>query len=202
MTEVAYSQRITAGPIRSICRGSVVFTAGQMPSTSNSSLLHLQRYLAAHKHAALAIDISRGEGGPESVFEEQVLAKIRSWGYDAVPQVGVAGYRIDMAVRHPERPGEYVLGIECDGAAYHSAQTARDRDRLRQQVLEGLGWRMHRIWGLSWWRDRSAQEERLRLAIEDAINGRDVTSTPAYNSATESRCQLRSKSALLCPVEK
>ncbi|WP_238419492.1 DUF3320 domain-containing protein [Gordonia sp. 'Campus'] len=165
------------------------FTAGQMPPTSNPSLLHLQRYLdfAARGHAALAIDVSTGEGGPESVFEEQVLAKIRSWGYDAVPQVGVAGYRIDMAVRHPERPGEYVLGIECDGAAYHSAQTARDRDRLRQQVLEGLGWRMHRIWGLSWWRDRSAQEERLRLAIEDAINGRNATSTPTYNPTTESR---------------
>ncbi|WP_181371642.1 DUF3320 domain-containing protein [Gordonia paraffinivorans] len=156
------------------------FTAGQMPPTTNRSLLHLQRYLdfAARGHAALAIDVSSGEGGPESVFEEQVLATIRSWGYDAVPQVGVAGYRIDMAVRHPERPGEYVLGIECDGAAYHSAQTARDRDRLRQQVLEGLGWRMHRIWGLSWWRDRAAQEERLRLAIEDAINGRGADAAP------------------------
>ena len=155
------------------------FTAGQMPPTTNPSLLHLQRYLdfAARGHAALAIDVSNGEGGPESIFEEQVLAKIRSWGYDAVPQVGVAGYRIDMAVRHPERPGEYVLGIECDGAAYHSAQTARDRDRLRQQVLEGLGWRMHRIWGLSWWRDRTAQEERLRLAIEGAINGSDSHAT-------------------------
>ena len=163
------------------------FTAGQMPSTSNTSLLHLQRYLdfAARGHAALAIDVSSGEGGPESVFEEQVLAKIRSWGYDAVPQVGVAGYRIDMAVRHPQRPGEYVLGIECDGAAYHSAQTARDRDRLRQQVLEGLGWRMHRIWGLSWWRDRSAQEERLRLAIDDAINGSDSTRPSTYITPAE-----------------
>lgn len=151
------------------------FTASQMPNTSNQSLLHLRHYLdfAERGQKALALDVGAGEGGPESVFEEQVVAKVRSWGYGVVSQVGVAGYRIDMAITHPSRDGQYVLGIECDGAAYHSAQAARDRDRLRQQVLEGLGWRLHRIWGLSWWRDRSSQEDRLRRAIEDAINAAD-----------------------------
>ncbi|MBM4591247.1 hypothetical protein GS507_24385, partial [Rhodococcus hoagii] len=93
----------------------------------------------------------------------------RSWGYEVVPQVGVAGYRIDMAVRHPDKPGSYAIGIECDGAAYHSSRTARDRDRLREAVLRNLGWEIHRIWGLSWWREREVQEKRLRAAIEEAI---------------------------------
>jgi len=95
-------------------------------------------------------------------------------------QVGAAGYRIDLAVLHPDRPGEYLVGVECDGAAYHSARTARDRDRLREQVLVGLGWRIHRIWGLSWWRDRATQEARLRAAIEAAIEStvRDADSAP------------------------
>ncbi|HEY5878423.1 MAG TPA: hypothetical protein VIU11_05915, partial [Nakamurella sp.] len=94
-------------------------------------------------------------------------------GYPVHTQVGAAGYRIDMAVLHPDRPGEYLLGIECDGAAYHSAATARDRDRLREQVLVGLGWRIHRIWGISWWRDRAAQQARLKAAIEAALEATD-----------------------------
>ncbi|NKV67255.1 DUF3320 domain-containing protein [Rhodococcus hoagii] len=81
----------------------------------------------------------------------------------------MAGYRIDMAVRHPDKPGSYAIGIECDGAAYHSSRTARDRDRLREAVLRNLGWEIHRIWGLSWWREREVQEKRLRAAIEEAI---------------------------------
>src|SRR5262249_9694120 len=83
--------------------------------------------------------------GFESPFEETVARAIREAGYHVQPQVGVKGFRIDLGVIDPSRPGEYLLGVECDGAAYHSARSARDRDRLRQEVLEGLGWRLHRI---------------------------------------------------------
>ena len=111
---------------------------------------------------------------PESPFEESVLQTVRSWGYVAEPQVGAAGFRIDMAIRHPEKAGLFVLGIECDGYQYHAAPAARDRDRLRDQVLAGLGWRLHRIWGTSWYRDRAVEEERLRNAIEQAIAGKNA----------------------------
>jgi len=137
---------------------------------------HLRGYLDfAHRGiAALAVDLAESQGDAESPFEEEVLRTIRGWAYEAVPQVGVAGYRIDIAVRDPSRPGAYALAVECDGAMYHSSKVARDRDRLRQQVLEGLGWRIHRIWGTSWYRDRSGQERRLRAAIEAAMQGRPV----------------------------
>ncbi len=130
--------------------------------------------------AALALDLTDSEGDAESPFEEAVLRVVRDWGYDVVPQVGTAGFRIDMAVRHPDRPGEYVLGIECDGAAYHSSLVARDRDRLRQEVLERLGWTLHRIWGPAWYRSRPEEERRLQLAIKAAIAGGD---TPAWVAA-------------------
>lgn len=84
------------------------------------------------------------------------------------PQVGVAGYFIDLAVRHPTLETEYVLGIECDGAAYPSSFSARDRDRLRQQVLEGLGWKIHRIWSTDWFRDSKKERERLLGAVQRA----------------------------------
>ncbi len=162
------------------------FKPGQITGVTSAGPLHLRGYLdfAQRGPAALADDARPSQGAAESVFEEQVAAVIRSWGYLVHTQVGAAGYRIDLAVLHPDRPGEYLLGVECDGAAYHSARTARDRDRLREQVLVGLGWRIHRIWGISWWRDRSSQESRLRAAIETAIEAAiESTVEPAIDSA-------------------
>lgn len=149
------------------------FKPGQITGVTSAGPLHLRGYLdfAARGSAALAHDVPAGGAAGEVVagaFEEQVAQVIRSWGYPVHARVGAAGYRVDLGVLHPDRPGEYLIGIECDGAAYHSARTARDRDRLRDQVLHGLGWRIHRIWGISWWRDRAEQESRLRSAVDAA----------------------------------
>lgn len=100
-----------------------------------------------------------------------------------MPQVGTAGYRLDIGIVHPDHPGSYILAVECDGAAYHSAKAARDRDRLREQVLTGLGWRIHRIWGLSWYRDRRTQEVRLRAAIEAAL----TSDAPSFEESQDTR---------------
>ena len=104
----------------------------------------------------------------DSPFEEDVAAAIRSLGYLADPQVGTAGFRIDLGVRHPDRPGQYLLAVECDGAAYHAALWARERDRLRQDVLENLGWRFHRIWSTDWFHHRSLEIQRLSAALNQA----------------------------------
>jgi very-short-patch-repair endonuclease len=104
----------------------------------------------------------------DSDFERQVYDVVRSLGYEVHTQVGSGGYRIDLGVIDRASPGRYLLAIECDGAAYHSAVTARDRDRLRQAVLEGLGWRMHRIWSTDWWYRRDREVARLRSALEEA----------------------------------
>lgn len=85
-------------------------------------------------------------------------------------QVGCSGYRIDMAVKHPTISGQYVVGIECDGAAYHSARTARERDRLRQAVLEDMGWKIHRIWSTDWIKDPVTEGQKLIDAIESTLN--------------------------------
>ena len=88
---------------------------------------------------------------PDSPFESAVIQILRDRGWVVHPQVGCSGYRIDIGVVDPRAPGRYLVGIECDGRTYHSGATARDRDRLRQHVLEGLGWRIHRIWSTDWW---------------------------------------------------
>ena len=97
----------------------------------------------------------------ESAFERDVLRELTTRGLTVVPQVGVAGYRIDLGVIDDATPGRFLCGIECDGASYHSAETARDRDRLRQHVLEARGWTIHRVWSTDWFKDRAGQIERL-----------------------------------------
>lgn len=105
----------------------------------------------------------------DSPFEQAVFDYIKENGYDVVTQVGCSGYRIDMAIKHPTISGIYVLGIECDGASYHSARTARERDRLRQDVLESMGWQIYRIWSTDWVKDTVNEGKRLINAIKDAI---------------------------------
>jgi len=149
--------------------------AQDIRETNSIGVKHLKGYLDFAERGPVALmPVEQEVGGePESPFEESVIDVIRGWGHEVVSQVGQAGYRIDMAIRDPANPGRYVLGIECDGAAYHSSAVARDRDRLRQQVLEGLGWRMYRIWGPSWYRDQPGEEARLQAAIGAALAGDD-----------------------------
>jgi len=108
-------------------------------------------------------------GGTESPFEDFVMAQIERLGYEAVPQVGVSGYRIDLGVRHPDWPYGYILGVECDGATYHRSKSSRERDRLRQEVLEDLGWSLHRIWSTDWFRNPGKQIEILKKAMDSAL---------------------------------
>ena len=98
---------------------------------------------------------------PDSPFEVAVIRMLRDRGWTVHPQVGCSGYRIDIGIVDPRAPGRYLVGIECDGASYHSGATARDRDRLRQHVLEGLGWRIHHIWSTDWWLNAEGEMEAL-----------------------------------------
>ena len=126
----------------------------------------LKSYLAYAADGRLDAGIDTGRE-PDSDFEVFVRDRLRRAGYEAIPQVGVAGFFIDLAVRHPDVPGTYLVGIECDGASYHSSRSARDRDILRQQVLEGLGWSIYRIWSTDWFRDPAGQTAKMVAAIEE-----------------------------------
>jgi very-short-patch-repair endonuclease len=174
------------GPINSAGghrRLNVLFTRAKLRTAVFSSMLPtdirvdettawgpraLQGFLAYAKDRSLDGAAPSGRG-PDSDFERAVIGAVRGAGYEAVPQVGVVGYFIDVGVRDPGSPGRFALGVECDGATYHSSRSARDRDRLRQQVLEGLGWRIHRVWSLDWFRDPARETRRLVAAIEAAV---------------------------------
>jgi very-short-patch-repair endonuclease len=101
----------------------------------------------------------------DSEFEIQVCERLQALGYDVKRQIGASGFRVDLAVSDPDKPGRFTLGIECDGAQFHSSRSARDRDRLRQQVLESHGWIIHRVWSADWYLRPQAELKK----IEDAI---------------------------------
>ena len=117
----------------------------------------------------------------DSPFELSVHRAVESLGYTADLQVGQSGFFIDIGVRDPDLPGRYLLGIECDGATYHSSRSARDRDRLRQACLEDHGWVLHRIWSLDWFHNRETQTRRLASTLEKARSGRKPSAAAEPN---------------------
>jgi very-short-patch-repair endonuclease len=171
-------------------RRCVVFTSIEAGDIRVDAAPLGTRMLREFLHFAETGKIAAGDvtgGEPDSPFEEAVARVIRSNGYAVVPQVGVSGFRIDLGVIDPSQPGRFVLGVECDGATYHSARSARDRDRLRHEVLVNLGWRLHRIWSTDWFRNPQREIARLLAAIEDARAPAPppARSTPAVPPITE-----------------
>ena len=139
------------------------------PNESNEGAILLKRWLEYSGTGQLGEGLRSGSGssfGPDSPFEEHVIERIESLGYEAVPQVGVSNYFIDIGVRHPSYDLGYICGVECDGASYHSSKSSRDRDVLRQEVLEGLGWDIYRIWSTDWFRDSKGQTDLLKTYLD------------------------------------
>ena len=119
---------------------------------------------------ALAEATKGSLGGFESPFEEAVAAALASKGWQVQTQIGASSFRVDLGVVHPDAPGTYLCGVECDGATYHRSATARDRDMLREQVLRGLGWEIVRIWSTDWWVDRAGTLEKVHAALERLLD--------------------------------
>ena len=112
------------------------------------------------------------ERSPDSPFEIAICRHIEAMGLEAVPQVGVAGFFIDIGVRLREGDKSFILGIECDGATYHSANSARDRDRLREEVIRSRGWNIHRIWSTDWFLNQKAELQKMEEVVSQAARCR------------------------------
>lgn len=145
--------------------------------TSARAVKDLRHFIefAERGPSAIAAAVRGSVGGYDSPFEQYVAEGLQAKGWTTHSQVGVSRFRIDLGVVHPSRPGDYLLGVECDGATYHSAATARDRDKVRGEILRGLGWRLLRVWSTEWWLDREGALKRLDAAIRAELE-RDMES--------------------------
>jgi very-short-patch-repair endonuclease len=152
------------------------------PSETSSEGVHvLKRYLEYAE--------TRGRSRVESIgidadsdFEVEVRDRLIQRGYKVDLQIGVSGFRIDLGVRHPDHPERFLAGIECDGAHYHSSKSARDRDRLREQVLAGLGWDIVRVWSTDWFADAAVETDKLVKRLE-TLRARPPVSADEYEFA-------------------
>lgn len=162
---------VTRAKQRLIVFSSIMADQIDLRRTSAVGVRHFKAFLdfAARGAEALAvIGSDAGVAAEEDGLVRAVRTALEERGHAVDSRVGYGGYRIDLAVRDPERPGRYLLGIECDGASYRGASTARDRDRIRQSVLGGLGWRLARVWAASWRVNPVRSVEQLEIEIAAA----------------------------------
>lgn len=139
-------------------------------------------YFAQHGVFDVDTDIALVEERP---FEDFVADRLETAGYTVRKKVGSSGFFIDLAVVDPQHPGRYLLGIQCDGANYASAKSARDRDRLRNQVLDGIGWSIYSVWSTDWYRNPEREYQRLLEAIKKAEEKTSLQDIEEEESALE-----------------
>ena len=149
---------------------SIVAEDIKMAGAPKPGVAALREFLKLARDGFADVPEETGKGF-DSDFEESVAIAVEAMGYQVHPQVGMAGFFVDLGVVHPQHSNKYVLGIECDGAAYHSSRFARDRDRLRQHILEKRGWQMHRIWSTDWFYRQERELAKLRDALEKVVAG-------------------------------
>ena len=163
---------VTRARERLVVFGSVRADQLDLSRTGAVGVRHLKQFLSFAEHGARSFaTANQGSlGDCESPFEVEVAERLRRFGWTSHPQVGVSGFRVDLGIVDPDAPGSYLAGVECDGATYHRGATARDRDRLRQHVLESLGWRIVRVWSTDWWTNAGREAERLHHALSGMLD--------------------------------
>lgn len=166
----------------------------QASMTSSWGVRALKSYLHFAQTGVLEQAMFTGRE-PDSDFEVEVAEALRARGFDVVAQVGVAGYFIDLAVKHPQKTDSFILGIECDGKTYHSSVSARDRDRLRQAVLEDLGWSIHRIWSTDWFKQTSHEVERIVERIQAILRSETSNAEVLFSIESSTEALLQESAA-------
>ena len=158
--------------------------------TDSEGVRVLKSYLIFAERGQIEIPTPTG-GSADSIFEEQVARVLMENGIDVELQVGSAGFKIDICVKHPTDKGKYVLAIECDGASYHSSKIARDRDKSRQIILESLGWKFYRIWSTDWFLNTERESRELVTYVKSVLNGSHtpknsiIKNTPSIEISSE-----------------
>ena len=167
--------------------------------TSAKGVVDFKHFLEFAEHGARAIAEAFSPTGrtTESPFEDAVMRALQDKGWEIHPQVGVSFFRVDLGIVHPDFPGRYLAGVECDGATYHRSATARDRDRLREMVLNGLGWKIRRIWSTDWWMDASSAVEKIhaRLTVDLDVDRTARTSAEIEEEALDNEAPTAAETA-------
>ena len=188
LNRVGGERRLNVAVTRAKCNVQLVssmhYTDIDLKHTSAEGAKLLREYLDYAENGSIALERAISVSPFEqfdSDFELEVCDYLRSKGFAVDTQVGCSGFRIDLGLKLPDS-SDYVLAIECDGATYHSSKNARDRDRLRQEILERMGWKFYRIWSTDWFRNKSVEQLRLLEAAADAVKNPTKTEVKPVDS--------------------
>ncbi len=169
--------------------------------TNSRAVADLKDFLTYAESGRFAFP-SSSRGDFESPFEAAVAQELRTKSWQVHPQVGVSSYRIDLGIVHPDAPGRYLAGIECDGAMYHSSAFARERDKIRQAVLENRGWKIFRVWSSDWWTNKEGAVKKLDAALHKFLEESRREQRPLQFQGAHSRRESRQKEAQQVPSGK
>ena len=192
LNRIGGERRLNVAVTRAKCNVQLVssmhYTDIDLKRTSAEGAKILREYLDFAENGEIALERNVNVNPFEqfdSDFELEVCDFLCSKGFSVDTQVGCSGFRIDLGLKLPDS-SNYVLAIECDGATYHSSKNARDRDRLRQEILERMGWKFYRIWSTDWFRNKSVEQLRLLEAATDAIkNPMEIEAKPVNSMSAE-----------------
>jgi very-short-patch-repair endonuclease len=167
--------------------------------TTAEAVRDLKDFLSFAERGRRALNETVGGslGGYDSPFEQAVARALRDRGWSVNTQIGVSRFRIDLGIVHPDFPGDYVAGVECDGASYHSSASARDRDKVREEILRARGWHIERVWSTDWWIDAASVLDRLHATLE-----RRLEADRARRSKDAERLRANAETATLTTASK
>ena len=185
LNRIGGERRLNVAVTRAKCNVQLVssmhYTDIDLKKSGAEGIRLLREYLDLAENGEVALERSVSVYPYEaydSDFEEEVCDFLKTKGFTVDTQVGCSGFRIDLALKRQDS-SDYVLAIECDGASYHSSRNARDRDRLRQEILERMGWRFYRIWSTDWYKNKAVEQQRLWEAAIDAMRKKEPAAAPA-----------------------
>lgn len=164
---------------------SIQHTDINLNNTKSEGVRLLRAYLDYAQNGERALERAvtlSSDNQFDSYFEQEVCDFLRDHGYVVDTQIGCSGYRIDLGLRMPDS-SNYLLAIECDGATYHRSKNARDRDSLRQRVLENMGWKFYRIWSTDWYHNTAIEKEKLLAAVKETVS-KAKTQSEVVNTVT------------------
>jgi very-short-patch-repair endonuclease len=167
--------------------------------TQATAVAHLKNYIEFAERGPVALaeysSANYGVDHFDSEFEQSVAIELREKGWKVQTQVGVSKFRVDLGIIHPDRPGEYLAGVECDGATYHGSPSARDRDRVRQAILENLGWRIVRFWSTDYFQEQEYALRKLHERLE-ALLADDRAKADAQPSGNKQSVEVQFKESV------
>lgn len=209
LNRVGGERRLNVAVTRAKCNVQLVssmhYADIDLKHTSAEGAKLLREYLDYAENGGIALERAISVSPFEqfdSDFELEVCDFLRSKGFLVDTQVGCSGFRIDLGLKLPDSL-DYVLAIECDGATYHSSKNARDRDRLRQEILERMGWKFYRIWSTDWFRNKTVEQLRLLEAATDAVkNPTKVEAKPIDSQPVEIFEEIAAEKRLEFPAYK